>query len=696
MKLSRIRIIVLALVVVAAVCAFSVRLMRFQITDGAAYRKQAAKSTVASISIAAPRGEILDRYGNVLATNTVSYSMILEYTTFSSSKTGDMNSKIIKITDIMTACSQQWTDTLPVSGAAPYAFTSKTSGDVATLRKQLVQLKLITSAEKDSVTADKVVELLKKRYKVASSYNAQQARTIIGVRYSMETAGFNLTSPYTFATSVSIDCVNRVMERSIPGIEVSQSYTRTYPDGTIAPHVIGNVGKMSDAQYKKYKSKGYSLNEVIGQSGLESVMQDQLRGTSGTETITINSTGTITGKEVTTAAKPGNNIVTTIDANLQSVLQNSLANTIAQVRSEAGGDTSLGSQCKAGAAVVLNIKTGEILAMATCPTYDNNTFYSNYSNILHQDGSPLNNRAVMAYRPGSSYKPCVAVSALMNGVVTKDETIACNGEYLKYAPSYIGKDDGSYGSISIIRAIGVSSNVFFDTLGDRLNIKGETLLEQTAKALGLGQPTGIELSESTGVVSGPTEKKAKGGIWYPADAVQSAIGQLDNLYTPLQLANYVGAVCNGGKRMELHLVKEVKSYDNSKTVSAKSAKVASDLKIPSDVVDTVKQGMLHVTEGDGTAGTVFSDYSLPVGGKTGTAEVTYKIGSDTVKGFGGAFVCFAPYNDPQIAVAVVIENCHWGSQAAPVAKTALNYLYLNNPDYSSSTLPSTATGSLIK
>lgn len=686
----------LAVVFFIAVCTFSVRLMRFQITDGASYRKQANKATVASISIAAPRGEILDRYGNVLATNNVSYSMILEYTTFSSSKTGDMNSKIIKLTSIMSACNQQWIDTLPVNDSAPYAFVSKTSGDIATFRKQLVQLKLITAGEKDTVTADKAVELLKKRYKVASGYTQQQARTIVGVRYSMETEGFMQTAPYTFANNVGIDCVNRVMERSIPGIEVSESYSRTYPDGTIAPHVIGNVGKMSDAQIKKYKSKGYSLNEYIGQSGLESVMQDQLRGTNGTETITINSTGTITGKEVTTAAKPGNNIVTTLDANLQRVLQQSLADTIAQVRSDANGDIKLGSQCKAGAAVVENIKTGEILAMATCPTYDNNTFYSNYNAILNTPGSPLNNRAVMAYRPGSSYKPCVAVSALMNNVVTKNDTIDCNGSYMKYAPSYVGKDDDVYGFISIVEAIGKSSNVFFDTLGDRLNLKNETLLEQTAKALGLGQPTGVELHESTGVISGPTEKKARGDGWYPADAVQSAIGQLDNLYTPLQLANYIGTICNGGKRMDLHVVKEVKSYDNTKTISSKNAKVASDLKIPSDVVDTVKEGMLHVTEGDGTAGVAFADYSLPVGGKTGTAQVHYTVDGVGVEGYGGVFVCFAPYKDPQIAIAVSIENCQWGAQAAPVAKSALNYLYMNNPDFSSPTLPTSSTGTLIK
>jgi penicillin-binding protein 2 len=698
MKISRGRVAVLLVVVVLCICAFTVRLMRYQITDGAAYRKQASKSTVESISIAAPRGEILDRYGTVLATNSVGYSMILEYSAFSSSKTGGMNPKILQITETMSQCGQSWNDLLPISTSAPWAYASKTSSDLKTLKNRLVTLKLVAAKDKDTVTADKVMQLLRRRYSIPSNYSDAQARNVIGVRYSMEMSDFMVTVPYTFASNVSLDCINRIGERSVAGIEISQSYSRVYPDGTLAPHLIGYVGKQSEKQYAANKSKGYQLSDYIGQSGLEAAMESELRGTSGVESITINSTGTVTGSDITTAPKPGNNIVTTLDSNLQKVLQQSLADTIADIRSQAGGSLVNGAQCNAGSAVVLNIKSGEVLAMATCPSYDNNAINKNYTAILNTAGKPLNNRALMAYRPGSTFKPCVAVSALMNGVVSKDESIYCGGEFLKYAPSYIGRDDGYYGSISIIKAIGVSSNVFFDTLGDRLNIKSNTLLEQTAKALGLGQPTGIELSESTGVVSGPTEKKAKGGTWYPADAVQTAIGQLDNLYTPLQLANYVGTICNGGKRMEVHLVKEIKSYDNTKTISEKSPKVVSDLKISDEIVNIVKQGMYQVTQGDrtGTAAAVFENYSLPVGGKTGTAEVTFNIGGTVVNGYNGLFVLFAPYDNPQIAVAVAVENCQWGSQTAPVALSALNYLYMNTPAYPAAQTSGSNTGTLLK
>jgi penicillin-binding protein 2 len=656
--------------------------MRYQITDGASYRTVANKTSVESIPLIAPRGEILDRNGVVLATNTVGYSIILERAAFPSAKSGKENDTILELTDIMTKNGLQWADTLPISMTTPFAFNAGSDADVKDL-KTFCTTKLNV---KDSAAfnAEIAISDLKKIYSIPDGYSPEQLRTIIGVRHEMFLREFSLSNVFTFAKNVNLAVINQMSERSIPGIEISEQYSRTYPNGTLAPQVIGNVGPIHTDQTKAFKALKYSLDEIVGQGGIESTQEPYLHGVNGKENIEVNSLGTVTNRYTTLTPKPGDNVVLTIDAGLQSVLQQALQDNIAKIVADAQGNTLHGANCKSGAAVVLNIKTGEVLAMASYPGYDNNTYYQNYSALASNTANPLFNWAVQGtFRPGSAYKPCVAVSALMNGVIDKYQTIDCNGSFTKYAPSWTGGDDGVYGNISIVKAIGVSSNVFFYTLADRLNSLGPTKLEQTAKALGLGQKNGIELpGEKPGVISGPSEKQP----WYPADAAQSGIGQLDNMYTPLQLANYVGTIVNGGQRMQVHIVKAVKSYDNSQTVLENTPTVVSDLKIPADIISTIKQGMLDVTQGDGTAGAVFANYSLPVGGKTGTSQRGY--------GYDGLFLCFAPFDNPQIAIAVAIPNAYWGANTAPTAQAALNYMFLNNPDYTSSPLPA-ASGTLF-
>jgi penicillin-binding protein 2 len=278
----------------------------------------------------------------------------------------------------------------------------------------------------------------------------------------------------------------------------------------------------------------------------------------------------------------------------------------------------------------------------------------------------------------------------MNNVITKDTVIDCNGSYS--IGTWTGGDDGSYGPIKLIRAITVSSNVFFYTTATRLSLAGPYLLENTARALGLGQLTGIELpNEAKGTISGPTLAKEEGISWNPADPAQSGIGQLYNEYTPLQLAAYIGGVVNGGTRYQVHIVKSVKSYDNTKTVLENTPKVVSNFKIPQNYVDLIKQGMYGVTVEGGTAGAVLGDVSLQMGGKTGTTQLGTK---QDPKGWDGLFIGFAPYNNPQIVVAVAVENANWGYQTAYVARDVFNYMYLNNPDQTSSPLP-LSSGQLI-
>ena len=688
LKLRGVRVFILLTVVILVICSFTLRLMRYQITDGASYRTVANKTSVESIPIIAPRGEILDRNGVVLATNTVGYSVILERAAFPSAKSGKENDTILELTDILTKNNEQWADTLPISRTTPYTFNAGSDADVKDLKAYCItKPKLKDGAP---FTADIAMSDLKKIYNIPGGYSQEQLRTIIGVRYEMILREFSPSTVFTFSKNVSLDAINQMSERSIPGIEISPQYSRTYPDGTLAPQVIGNVGPIQANQAQAYRNLKYSLDEIVGQGGIEQTQEKYLHGTNGLENIEVNSMGVVTARTPVTTPKSGDNVVLTIDSGLQQVLQQALQAKITQIVADSMGDPQHGANCNSGAAVVLNIKTGEVLAMASYPGYDNNTFHQNHVALASDPASPLLNLAVQGtFRPGSTYKPCVAVSGLMNNAITKDTLIDCEGSLTINGLKL--KDDAPYGRISLEDAIGKSSNVFFYTVAMRLNSLGPTLLEQTATALGLGQKTGIELKgEQAGVISGPTERKGTSNPSFTtADAAQSGIGQLDNMYTPLQLANYVGTIVNGGQRMQVHIVKAVKSYDNSQTVLENKPTVISDLKIPTNIVTTVKEGMKKVTA-TGTAAAAFANYSLPVGGKTGTSQ----RGTANNPHYDGLFLCFAPFDNPQIAVAVVIPNAYWGADTAPVAQAALDYMFLNNPDYSASSLPA-ASGTLL-
>ena len=685
----------------AVFAGFSLRLMNWQITQGTYFRQQADKTSVAAITIMAPRGDILDRYGRVLATNSVQYSIQMIRPSFTGKNSGRLNDTILTLLQNFQSVGQSWSDSLPI-GNAPYGFMS--DAGAATARKFLentvdalpadrakwTKKQKAAFAADEAATADEVMSRLQKRYKVTGDIGSKDVRNLIGVRYEMEVEGFTLNTPFTIATNVSLDLINRVTEQSLPGIYVSPVYTRVYVDGTVAPQILGTVGPIqaSDDYAKKLKPKKYQLDDLIGHGGIEQTQEDILRGVDGRANLILNSQGVVVGETVTQAAKAGNNVQLTIDSNLQKKLNTAMAAAIHTVVSGSNGLISKGAECKSGAAVAISVKTGEVLGMVSYPGYDISTYSQNAGSLNRDPANPLLNRAVHGtYRPGSTFKPVTAVAGLMHGAITPTMTIPCNGSFMKYAPSYKGHDDGSYGSINVVDALGWSSNVFFDTVADRLNTGANAkAVESTAKSLGLGVKTGIELTgEETGVVSGPSAKNP----WYPADACQSGIGQLLNQYTPLQMASYTATLVSGGTRYQPHLVGSVRSHDNTQLVSVTAPKADGSFQIPADVLSTVKQGLSKVTDEGGTAGTVFSNFPVKTGGKTGTAENNT---SRTL--FTGVYIGFAPFDDPQVAIAVVLEKSDWGYHSAPVAADAMSYLFLHTPDESASPLPA-AAGQLI-
>lgn len=672
--IKRSRVTVISIITFIIIACYVFQLMTYQVTLGDYYSSVSSKSAVGNVDIIAPRGEILDRYGRVLATNTVGYSIILERSYFPSSKDiKKQNDELLELTNIITQSGGTVDDSLPVSTTAPYQYTAASSKQIAALAK-LVNSDLSKGMTKlpDNATADAVMNALKKIYKT-DGYSEAQQRTLCGIHYQMLAKAFSYYNTYTFAENVSLDAITKIQERSenLPGTVVQQVPIRNYPDGTVAPHVIGLTGSIDATDLKTYnKSTGYSPDDLIGKSGIEKSEEKYLHGTNGVMQIETNNSGDVSGTSISTQPKPGDNVVLTIDKNLQVTLQNQLPQIIAQIKAaSATAENHAGADAKGAAAVVLDVKTGEVLAMATYPSYDLNSYKQNYKALNSDKTSPLLDRCVQGtYAPGSTFKPIVATSALMNGVITKDTSYDLKASItLGSGPTaWTGNDDEheARSNVNVIKALEVSSNIFFFEVGMTLGI---TKLDATAKAYGLGQKTGIELSENVGQMSGPD---VKGSTWYQADTAQSSIGQFETLISPVQLANYVSTLVKGGTRYQVHVVKQINSYDNTKVVVNNSTPtVVSKMDIPSDVVDTIKQGMLAVTEGnEGTAASVFKNFNIQIGGKTGTAQITKTS-------YNGVFICFAPYNDPEIAIATVVEYGHNGFQTAPAAKAAIQQYF---------------------
>ncbi|MEG6571467.1 penicillin-binding transpeptidase domain-containing protein [[Clostridium] cellulosi] len=700
LKRSRIAIIV---VFVFAVFGFYVfELMQYQVTNGETYRQQNSKSVVNTVDVIAPRGDILDRYGRVLATSKVGYNIILESAFFPSSKERDkQDAELLALVDILKQAGETWEDSLPISTTAPYTFTG-TDKDKRKLITFINQKDKKKTLLRDDATADEVMEVLNKLYKT-EGHGENEKRILCGIRYEMDKKSFSYTNVYTFAQNVSIETVTKIEERSsvLPGAVVQQVPQRYYPDGTIAPHIIGLTGPIYAEEYEEYKQKGYSADDMIGKFGIEQSMESELHGTNGQSQVELSNNGNIANTLVLKKAQPGNNVILTIDKDLQVTLQNALPAVLQQIKIDSKGNPKYGADVRGAAAVVMNVKTGEVLAMATYPSYDLNTYKKNYSSLSKDKLTPLLNRCISgAYRPGSTFKPLTAAALMMNGVLTPQTKWYTPAKFSKYENrGYVGSDDEGIarGLINVEEALEVSSNVFFNYFGD---ILGMQKLEKTAiNVFGIGKKTGIELNEEvSGSMSGYQYDNEHGFNHNPADAAQAAIGQLYTALTPLQMTNYLSTLLNGGKMYQAHIVKQVNSYDNSKVIIDKNTPtVKSNTKIDQTIVDTIKKGMLAVTEGNkGTAAQKFKDFNMKIGGKTGTAQLKSLKASDLR--FNGVFICFAPYDDPEIAVSVVVEHGHWGNQTTPVAREAIAKYF--NLDSNGNPLPSSAStnsvGTLLK
>lgn len=625
---ERIRLIILVLLVVAIFLTGGFRLMQFQVVNGAEYAAQANRLTTSRTEIKAARGEIVDRYGRPLVTNKVGFNIIF-YRSFMPK--GEENEIISGLIDLLEKSGVEWIDECPITKTTPYQFIKGMDDEVAKMKKLL---RLNTYA-----TAQNCMDELIKQAEI-EGYDEERTRLIAGVRYQMLRTEFSLYNNYTFAEDVPASLVAAVKELSdqFPGVDVSEETMRSYVSGTIAPHIIGTIGPIYAEEYDELKDKGYKMNDVIGKSGIESAMESYLRGTDGVREISQNKNGQVISDTVTTEAVPGNTVMLTIDKYFQQEVQNILEDHILNVEH----NTEDGKDAFAGAVVVLDVKTGEVLACATYPSYDINDYRTKYSELSSDKvGLPLFNRALQgAYRPGSTFKTAVAVGALSEGTINKSTTFRCTRKYERYPGMNC---TGYHGTLSVVRAIRDSCNIFFYETGQKLGIEN---IDKYANALGLGVDTGLEIYAETGAVSSPERAKALGREWqYGGDEAQTSIGQLDTVVTPLQMATQAMTLANNGTRYETHIVKSIQSYNFDKTITETQPVVASQLENKNGAFDIVREGMMAAADKYASFQRLPVDAAL----KTGTPQTTKTT-------FHSAAIAYAPAEDAEISIGVYIEK----------------------------------------
>lgn len=666
-NVSRFRFVVCISVVAVFFCAFVAKLYVWQIAEGKEYKEIALSSTSYTEKTDAARGEILDCNGEGLTVNKTCYKIVLNKLYIDME---EINSTIERLVSYMEIRDEKWQDVLPivVTSKGGYSFKAESEQEVNVL-KSAEFLGLDDKA--DSTTCMKA---LAKRYNAENITDAKTLRNVVSVRYNMERCGFSNTTPYDFALDISSQMVSIISEnfQNTGGIEVGTYLERESPDADIAPHLLGALGSISEEEYNEKTSQGktYSYTDKIGKFGVEAAFEDILKGQSGTKIVEKNSDGTVVREVRKTDAKPGDTIYLTIDSKIQNATNKALAENVKAAKKNgeqqqaAYGGKDYGEDCHSGAAVMLSVKDFSVLAAASYPSYDLEKYslYDDYYVSLENDekNAPLYDRAFFgSFAPGSIFKPCVACAALEEGVIKQDTIIDCTKYYDYYETDPVACM-GTHGPINLFSAITQSCNYFFAETGRRLGINTMYLY---AEKFGLGENTGVEVNESTGTLAGRDSSSWTGG-----NTVQAAIGQSDNAFTPLQLATYVATIANDGTRLKTHVVSKITDYKRENVVKyndPENPEVIDTVSVSKDNMELVQSGMRNVAaSSDGTAYSVFGDYKVKIAAKTGTAE---NSGSDHT-----TFICYAPYDNPEVAVSVVIEHGARGVYSMNVAKAMLD------------------------
>lgn len=655
-----------------------VQLFNLQVVHGESYREQSNTRLSRSSVIKAARGSILDRSENELAGVKTENNIEIYKTNISDE---ELNKSVLNLVELLNKYEIGYDDTFPVK-INPFEFTI--SGDELTNWKKKYKIA-------EEATAEEAFYKFKNKYEITND-NVEEIRKIISIRYIITTTGYSATKSITIATNVNEEVVAQISERNsdFPGVSISTNAARTYLAGNLAAHVIGYTGKIKEDEYNANKDI-YSIDDIIGKTGIEYVFEKYLKGTDGEKQVEMSVDGTITGETVAKNAIAGSDVVLTIDSNLQKVTQDSLENCINKIRSGGFAQTY---DAQGGAAVVMNVNTGEVLATASYPTFEPQWFVGgisqeNWAYLRDDSRHPQLNKTIQStYEPGSTFKMVTAIAGLETGAITTKERINDTGVYRKYNMEwkcwYYTSYHRGHGYQNVTQALQHSCNYFFYETGDRMGIDN---LSKYALHFGLGKKTGIELpNEKEGAVASKETyaKLRNGGRIGPGDVLNASIGQGDNNFTPMQIAKYISSIANGGNVVKPTIVKSILNSDGSEVSRDEITQYTNEklgysdtddgITISQESVNVAKEGMrMAASEAGGTAYNIFKGFNQEVAGKTGSAEAGKdKNGNDLVNAW---FVCFAPYEKPEVAVVVMIENGGHGNYAAEVARDVLTQYF---------------------
>ena len=702
------RLYLLAVFLVLTLTAYLFVLYDVQVIHHEKYAAQAIRSIVRTEKVEASRGIITDRNGKPLVSNRSTYDLTFDAALLSPDD--DSNQAILRLVQLCQEKGVLWNDNLPISRLAPYTYTvdqmdnqqkrlflaylkslkpcaealgeyllrhpeavstpepEPEEGSTEELSPKKRAQALLDRLIPDDLTEDllmdagvtpaQLIGAMRGELDIPEHYTMTQARMVLGVQYELSVRKLDNYAAYVLAQDIDTPFISLLSDGNYAGAKVTLSSVREY-ETTSAAHILGYVGKIGiEDDYPSLKKKGYDYDDLIGKEGAELAFEDYLKGKDGLRMVATNDEGKITGEYYSTEPVPGSIVELTIDLDFQSQVEGFLEETV--TRLNADGDEERG----AGAAVV-QVGTGEVLALASYPSYDLSTWREDFAQLNADPRTPMYNRAAMnGYPPGSTLKPFTAMAGLLSGKITLTEKIRDTGKWVypkdENSYSFCWKHSG-HGLLNVTGAITNSCNYFFSELGYRMQMDG---LREYLVQFGLGEKTGIEIPETAGLL--PENPQGQD------QAPWAAYGQGSQLYSPLQLANYIATLVSGGKHCQAHLLKAAKAYDNSEVIAVGNTEPVNEIDISDEYLQAVKEGMKGLVEG--TLSPYFRNCVVSAGAKTGTSQVK----ADTKN--HGVFVCFAPYDDPQIAVAIAIERADAGAALASTAVNILNAYFTPDED----------------
>ena len=670
------RVAGLVILILLLLTVYLVALYKLQIIEGEANYNRSSELTNSERVVTAARGNIYDRYGRTLVSNEETYNLKID--TDKLFANDDPNSVILELVHLVQGYGDEYTDDLPITMTPPFEYDP----DMTAIQRTMLDAYYVRQEIDPNSTAVELMSYMRTRYNIDNSYSAEEMRIIAGVRYSINVRYAIPTADYIFVEDASMKLISSIMENKLVGIEVERAYSRKY--GTeYAAHILGYTGLMTQEEYEKYSLLNYSTDAMVGKDGVEYAFENYLHGKDGKVIETKNSAGTVLATVYEEEPEPGNHVYLTIDSVLQEQTERILANgvsilkqNIAQKRAEgtARGDynVDLKDEITGAAAVVVNVKTGEPLAMASWPTYNVATILEDYQDLLEAENAPLFNRPLMGtYAPGSTFKPCTAIAALTMGIVNTEDKIKCEGVYTRYAAEGYApecwiwnstKDHLTHPEENVTTAIRDSCNYYFYSIGNFLGVDD---LGKFAANFGLGEYSGIELVEAKGNMSNQANHMDYAGTeWRIGDTLQAAIGQSDSVFTPIQMAEYCATVANSGTRYSASILKSIRNYDYSEKLYDREPTVMSTVESAEYNWAAVHEGMWQVLNDyiNEKNVNVWVDCPWRVAGKTGTAQKGEGIQND------GIFMCYAPYKDPEVAIFVVVERGGAGADVQFIAR----------------------------